>query len=158
MEYRQNYERLLQTLCNAYNKIFKLLEGVEQCDRELARLSRINRPSVEEVCRVTEYKEHLIVTMDQISIAIEPIHDQLGGIRALCQEIDSHPVYLHLNDLQLLVYYYIRQVINKEDINNPDIINRLNNYKESLELDKALSEIPDSQKQIFMLVPEKKCK
>lgn len=151
MEYRQKYEGLLQTLCNAYNKIFKLLEGVEHCDKELERLSRINRPSVEEVCRVTEYKERLIVTMDEISIAIEPLHDQLDGLRALCQEIDSHPMYLHLNDLQLLVYYDIRQVINKEDINNPDIINRLSNYKESLELDKAISEVPASQKQVFML-------
>lgn len=37
MEYRQKYENLLQTLCNAYNKMFKLLEGVEHCDKELAR-------------------------------------------------------------------------------------------------------------------------
>lgn len=65
MEYRQKYENLLQTLCNAYNKMFKLLEGVEHCDKELARLSRINRPSVEEVCRITEYKERLIVTTDR---------------------------------------------------------------------------------------------
>lgn len=156
MEYRQKYENLLQTLCNAYNKMFKLLENIERCDKELTRLSLINRPSVEEVCGVTAYKERLIVALDQISIAVEPIHEQLDGLRALCQEIDQHPMSLHLNDLQLLVYYYIRQVINKEDINNPDIINRLNDYKESLELDKALSEIPDSQKQIFMLVPEKR--
>ena len=51
-------------------------------------------PSVEEVCRITEYKERLIVTLDQISIAIDPVHDQLDGIRALCQEIDSHPMFL----------------------------------------------------------------
>lgn len=156
MEYRQKYESLLQTLCNAYNKMFQLLEGVEQCDKELARLSLINRPSVEEVCRVTEYKERLIVTLDQISLAIDPLHDQLDGLRALCQEIDSHSMYLRLTNLQLLVYYYIRQVINKEDINNPDIIKRLNDYKESLALDKALSEVPESHKQFFMLVPEKK--
>lgn len=156
MEYRQKYEGLLQALCNAYNKMFKLLEGVEHCDKELGRLSLVNRPSVEEVCRITEYKERLIVTLDQISIAIDPVHNQLDGLRALCQEINSHPMYLHLNDLQLLVYYYIRQVINKEDINNPDIINRLNQYKESLELDKAISEVPDSQKQFFMLMPDKK--
>ena len=60
-------------------------------------------------------------------------------------------MYLHLTDLQLLVYYYIRQVINKEDINNPEIISRLNEYKKSLELDKAISEVPESQKQVFML-------
>lgn len=156
MEYRQKYESLLQTLCNAYNKMFQLLECVEQCDKELVRLSQLNRPSVEEVCRVTEYKDRLIITLDQISIAVDPIHDQLDGIRALCQEIDQHSMYLHLTDLQLLVYYYIRQVINKEDIRNPDIISRLNDYKESLELDKALSEVPESERQIFMLVPEKK--
>ncbi|MDE6622553.1 MAG: hypothetical protein K2K74_19095 [Lachnospiraceae bacterium] len=156
MEYRQKYESLIQTLCNAYNKMFQLLECVEQCDKELVRLSQLNRPSVEEVCRITEYKDRLIITLDQISIAVDPIHDQLDGIRALCQEIDQHSMYLHLTDLQLLVYYYIRQVINKEDIRNPDIISRLNDYKESLELDKALSEVPESERQIFLLVPEKK--
>lgn len=156
MEYRQKYESLLHTLCNAYNKMFQLLEGVEQCDRELTRLSMLNRPNVEEVTGVTAYKERLIVTLDQISIAVDPLHNQLDGLRTLCQEIDHHPMYLRLNDLQLLVYYYIRQVINKEDINNPDIISRLNDYKESLELDRALSQVPESQKQVFMLVPEKK--
>jgi len=156
MEYRQKYENLLQTLCKAYNKMFQLLEGVEQCDRELSRLSLMNRPSVDAVRIATAYKEQLIANLDQISIAIEPVHEQLDGIQALYQELDSHPMYLHLNDLQLLVYYYIRQVINKEDIHNPDIVHRLNDYKESLELDKAIGEVPDSMKQVFMLVPENK--
>ncbi len=156
MEYRQKYETLLQTLCNAYNKIFRLLEGVEHCDQELERLSKINRPNVDAVCNVTACKGRLIVTMDQISAAIEPIHVQLDALRTLCQEIDQHPLYLHLNDLQLFVYYYIRQVINKEDINNPEIVNRLNDYKESLELDKAVSEVPESERFIYMFVPEQK--
>ena len=39
---------------------------------------------------------------------------------------------------------------------SPMIIDRLNYYKESLTLDKALSEVPESQKQIFMLMPDKK--
>lgn len=156
MEYRQKYETLLQTLCNAYNKIFRLLEGVEHCDKELARLSQINRPNVDEVCGVTACKGRLIATMDQISAAIDPIHAQLDGIRTLCQEIDQHPLYLHLNDLQLFVYYYIRQVINKEDINNPEIVSRLNDYKESLELDKAVDEVPESERFVYMFVPEQK--
>lgn len=156
MDYKQKYENLLQTLCNAYNKILKLLEGVEQCDKELSRLSRINRPSVDEVCRVTECKDRLIITMDRISVAIESLHEQLDGIMALYQESRRHPMYYHLQDLQLLTYYYIRQVIDKEDINNPDIISRLNDYKESLELDQVLSEIPESMRQVFMLVPNKK--
>ncbi|MDE7477438.1 MAG: hypothetical protein K2M91_05735 [Lachnospiraceae bacterium] len=156
MEYKQRYENLLQILCNAYSKMYKLLEGVDQCDKELERLSLINRPSVEEVCGVTDCKDRLIVTMNQISIAIEPVHEQLDNLMALCPEISAHPLYRRMQELQYVLSYYIRKVINKEDINNPDIINRLNAYKESLELDKAISEVPDSEKQVFMLVPEQK--
>lgn len=156
MEYQQIYENLLKTLCNAYSKMFKLLEGVEQCDRELSRLSTQNRPDVKEINDVTAYKENLICTLDQISLAIEPLHGQLDGIMELCQEVRVHPLYYHMEDLQILTYYYIRKVINKEDINNPDIISRLNDYKESLELDKAISEVPQSLRQVYMFVPDKK--
>lgn len=55
-----------------------------------------------------------------------------------------------------MIYYAIHKIVNKEDINNQDIIDRLNAYKASLELDKAISEVPDSEKQIFMLIPERK--
>lgn len=153
MDFRQRYENLLQILCDAYTKMYQLLKGVEQCDRELNRLSLINRPSVEEVCGVTDCKERLIVTIDKISIAIEPIHQQLDAIQAICQEVSIHPQYRRMQNLEYVIYYAIQKIINKEDINNPDIIDRLNNYKASLELDKAISEVPDSEKQVFMLVP-----
>lgn len=156
MEYKQIYENLLRTLCNAYGKMFKLLEGVERCDGELSRLSSQNRPDVDEVREVTMYKEQLILTLDKISIALEPVHKQLDGMKELCQEVSVHPLYYHMEDLQILTYYYIRRVINKEDINNPDIVRRLNDYKESLELDKAISEVPQSQRQVYMFVPDRK--
>ena len=156
MEFRQTYENLLRTLCKSYGKMFKLLECVEQCDKELARLSALNRPSVEEVCGVTDKKDQLLITLDRISIAIEPLHQQLDGMLELCQEINVHPLYFRMEEMQMLTCYYIRRVINKEDINNPDIIMRLNDYKESLELDKAISEVPQSQRQVYMMVPEKK--
>lgn len=156
MEYRQAYENILKTLCKSYGRMFKLLEGIEQCDGELSRLSMQNRPSVDEVCGVTARKEQLLITLDQISIAIEPLHQQLDAMTELCQEISIHPLYFRMEEMQILTYYNIRKVINKEDINNPDIVRRLNNYKESLELDKAVSEVPQSQRQVYMLVPEKK--
>jgi len=156
MDFRQRYENLLQILCDAYTKMYQLLEGVEQCDHELNRLSLINRPSVEEVCGVTDCKDRLIVTIDKISIAIEPIHQQLDAIMSICQEVSVHPQYRRMQNLEYVIYYAIQKIINKEDINNPDIIDRLNNYKASLELDKAISEVPDSSKQVFMLVPETK--
>ncbi len=156
MDFRQRYENLLQILCDAYTKMYQLLDGVEKCDRELTRLSLINRPSVEEVCGVTDCKDRLVVMIDKISIAIEPIHQQLDAIMAICQEVSIHPMYLRMQDLEYVIYYAIHKIVNKEDINNPDIIDRLNAYKASLELDKAISEVPDSEKQIFMLIPERK--
>lgn len=99
MEYRQIYENLLKTLCNAYRKMFRLLEGIEQCDDELTRLSLQNRPDVDEVNDVTAYKERLICTLDQISLAIDPLHKQLDGIMELCQEVSVHPMYRHMEDL-----------------------------------------------------------
>lgn len=155
MDFRQQYENLLQVLCNAYSKMYRLLEGIEHCDQELARLSMINRPDVDDVLDVNAHKGQLLSTLDQISIAIEPVHEQLDGFAELCQEVSIHPMYRRMEDLQFVIYYYIRRVINKEDINNPDIIRRLNTYKESLELDQAISNVPESEKRIFMLVPEK---
>ena len=48
----------------AYTKMYQLLEGVEQCDHELNRLSLINRPSVEERACLDSLKE----IMDEIII------------------------------------------------------------------------------------------
>lgn len=156
MDYRQTYENLLQTLCNAYNKMFRILEQIEKCDEVLSFLSALNRPEVDEVCMITSQKERLVEALDHLSIAIEPVHAQLDGISALCHEATVHPLYYHMEDLQLLTYYYIRKVINKEDIKNPEITRRLNDYKESLELDVKISEIPQSQRQVFMLIPNEK--
>lgn len=156
MDYRQTYEALLQTLCEAYNRMFKTLERIEECDETLAQLSSLNRPDVREVCAVTSQKERLIQYLDDVSVSTEPLQTQLDGIRALCHEVCVHPMYHHLTDLQLLTYYYIRQVINKEDIHNPEIISRLKEYKESLALDVRISEVPQSRRQVFVFVPEKK--
>ena len=156
MDYRETYENLLRALCKAYDRMFLILEQIEQCDEMLATLSQENRPDVDHVLAIATQTERLIESLDHISLAIQPVHIQLDGIKALCQEVTSNPLYGHMEDLQLLVYYYIRKVINKEDINNPDILARLNDYKESLELDLILEQVPESQKQVFLFVPNKK--
>lgn len=156
MDYRQTSEDLLRTLCKAYDKMFRILEQIEQCDEALEQLTQENRPDVDHVLAIVTQTERLIESLDQISLEIQPAHEQLDGIKALCQEVYTNPLYGHMEDLQLLVYYYIRKVINKEEINSPDILDRLNAYKESLELDLILEQIPQSQKQVFLLIPDKK--
>ena len=77
MDYKQIYETLLQTLCEAYNKMFKLLEQIETSDEALSLLTAQNRPEVQEICAITSQKDQLIQTLDHLSISIEPIHMQL---------------------------------------------------------------------------------
>lgn len=156
MDYRETYENLLRALCKAYDKMFLILEQIEQCDEALAALTLENRPDVDHVLAIATQTERLIESLDHISLAIQPVHTQLDGIKSLCLEVTSNPLYGHMEDLQLLVYYYIRKVINKEDINNPEVLDRLNAYKESLELDLILDQVPESQKQVFLFVPSKK--
>ena len=156
MDYRETYENLLRALCKAYDKMFRILEQIEQCDDALEQLTQENRPDVDHVLGIATQTERLIESLDHISLKIQPVHEQLDGIRSLCQEVTSNPLYGHMEDLQTLVYYYIRKVINKEEINNPDVLNRLNAYKESLELDFILEQVPESQKQVFLFVPTPK--
>lgn len=156
MDYRQTYENLLRTLCKAYDRMFLILEQIEQCDEMLASLSLENRPDVDHVLAIATQTERLIESLDHISLEILPVHTQLDGIKSLCQEVYTDPLYGHMEDLQLLVYYYIQKVINKEEINNPEILDRLNDYKESLELDLILEQVPESQKQVFLFVPNPK--
>lgn len=156
MDYRQIYDDLLRSLCKAYDKMFRILEQIEQCDEALEQLTQENRPDVDQVLAIATQTERLIESLDHLSLEIQPVHERLEGIKSLCQEVSANPLYGHMEDLQLLVYYYIRKVINKEDINNPEILDRLNAYKESLELDLILDNVPQSQKQVFLFVPDKK--
>ena len=156
MDYRQMYENLLQTLCKAYNKMFRILEQIEKCDEALSLLTASNRPDADDVLAIASQTERLIQSLDRISLAIEPVHARLDGLKALCPEVSSHPLYGYMEDLQLLTYYDIRRVINKEDICNPEIVKRLNDYKESLELDVQISRVPQSQREVFLFVPDKK--
>lgn len=156
MNFRETYETLLEALCESYRKMLKILDQIEGFDDILAKLSCQHRPDVSKICAITTQKERLIQRLDGFSILVEQLHGQLDPICELCQEVRIHPLYKHMEDLQILNYYRIRTVINKEDINNPDVMRRLADYKESLELDVKIDEVPMSERQIFMFVPDKK--
>ena len=156
MNYKETYELLLQTLCESYRKMLKLLDQLECFDELLAEISSKHRPDTRKLCAITTQQERLIQNLDQLSILIEQLHERLDPMSELCHEVFVHPMYQHMEDLQLLSYYRIRTVINKEDINNPDIIVRLSNYRESLELDAQIEEVPMSERQVFMFVPDRK--
>ena len=48
----------------------------------------------------------------------------------------------------------MEQVIQKEDSNNPTIVNKLTQYKEKLEIDIKIREIPMAKRKIFFIRPD----
>lgn len=152
---RQTYETLLKTLCEAYRVILKLFERVNEYDSIIIELAKECKTNSGYVCTVISQKEQLIAQIEKVSVCIEQMHAELDGIIALHNEVCCHPMYQHMEDLQKLTFYRMDTLLNKEDVNNPQVINNLTECKESFELDKKISEVPAEKRQIFMLVPEK---
>ena len=60
-----------------------------------------------------------------------------------------------MEQLQTLAREELEQVIQKEDSNNPSIISKLTQYKEKLQIDIKIREIPMEIRKIFFIRPEK---
>ena len=66
----------------------------------------------------------------------------------------QHPLYLRMEQLQTMAQEELEQVIQKEDSNNPTIVNKLTQYKEKLEIDIKIREIPMAKRKIFFIRPD----
>ena len=56
--------------------------------------------------------------------------------------------------LQTLAREELEHVIKKEDTNNPTIVSNLTQYKEKLEIDIKIREIPMAKRKIFFIRPD----
>lgn len=156
MDYRQVYEILLQTQCASYQNMLDLLTRIERLDESLAALSAQNRPDVGKIGAITAQKEYLIGRLDSLSLHAKQAHEELQGLSGLCQEITAHPLCQRMEALKLAAYQRVNAVIEKEDVHNPNIIKRLEDYKEALTLDIKIKDIPLSKRQLFVFIPNKR--
>ena len=60
-----------------------------------------------------------------------------------------------MEQLQTMAREELEQVIQKEDSNNPSIVSKLTQYKEKLEMDIKIREIPMEKRKIFFIRPDK---
>ncbi len=151
MENRQTIERLLEILCEAYRQTLKILDGIDEYDALIIKLSDGSREHCRQLCAVISKKDDLITALNNISLYTEQISVKLAHLESY-----NHPMYQYMMDLQTLVYYRLDTLLNKEEVQAPVVLDSLAKCKESYELDIKLCEIPEEQKQIFMFVPEKK--
>lgn len=156
MDYRKTYELLLNNLCDSYRKMLKILDQIDGFDKLLNEVSEERRPDADFVYAIATQKERLLERLDGISIDVEQLHVRLENIMALCQEVAEQPLYQYMENLQVLTFYRINAIMNKEAVETPQVIEKLTACKESMELDLMISEVPEEEKQVFLFVPDKK--
>lgn len=155
MDYRQTYETLLKAQCDSYQQILHLLTNISRCDDELFATSTSVIPDMKKVQAITLKKERLIQSLDTLSLDTEAAKSQISDILLLCSEFSSHPLYLRMEQLQDIAREQLQHVLVKEDANNPSITNNLTEYKEKLETELKIRNIPMEKRQIFFVFPGK---
>lgn len=155
MDYRKTYETLLQKQCDNYQEILYLLTQISACDEDLLKCSNMAEPDTDKLHSITIQKEHLIEGLDALSLDTEHAKFQLCDILEVCCDISLHPFYQRMEQLHELARTELQALLDKEDQNNPTITNRLTAYKERLETDIKIREIPMEKRKIFFVFPQK---
>lgn len=155
MDYRQNFELLLQSQCDAYEQMLYAITQIEECDEALLKSSTLDTPDVKGVQEMTTKKEHYIKKLDNLSSETEQEKRRIADILYLYNDFHFHPLYLRMEKLQEMAREALAQLIQKEDSNNPSIVSKLTQYKEKLEMDIKIREIPMEKRKIFFIHPDK---
>ena len=155
MDYKQNYEILLKSQCDAYEQMLYAITQISECDDTLLKSSTCITPDVKAVQEVTAKKDYYIKKLDKLSLEIEQEKRRIADILYLYNDFNFHPLYLRMEQLQAMAREELEQIIKKEDSNNPSIVSMLTQYKEKLEMDIKIREIPMEKRKIFFIRPEK---
>ncbi len=156
MDYRKTYEALINKMCSAYQKMLNILDKIDGFNKLLGDVSKERRPDAKYVYAIATQKERLIEQLDRISIEVEEHHVKLENMMSVCQEIATLPWYQYMENLQLLSYYRIHEIMDDETVETPQVIEKLTRCKESMKLDLMISKVPKHKKQFFMFIPDKK--
>lgn len=153
MDYRQNYEILLKSQCDAYEQMLYAITQISECDDILLHSSTSDTPDVKSVQEITYKKDFYIKKLDKLSLETEQEKRRIADILYLYNDYHFHPLYLRMEQLQTMAREELELVIKKEDSNNPSIVGKLTQYKEKLEMDIKIREIPMEKRKIFFIHP-----
>lgn len=154
MDYRQNYEIFLKTQCDAYQQMLFAITQISECDDILLSSSTAETPDVDAIQAITSKKNYYIQMLNKLSLETEQEKRRIDDILYLYHDFHFHPLYLRMERLQTLAREELEHVIKKEDTNNPTIVSKLTQYKEKLEIDIKIREIPMVKRKIFFIRPD----
>ena len=154
MDYRQNYEIFLKTQCDAYQQMLFAITQISECDDILLSSSTAETPDVDAIQAITSKKDYYIQMLDKLSLETEQEKRRIADILYLYNNFHFHPLYLRMEQLQTMAREELEHVIKKEDTNNPTIVSKLTQYKEKLEIDIKIREIPMAKRKIFFIRPD----
>lgn len=152
---RENaYEEILVTQCQEFLQIISITDKIIALNAQVKKLTLSDTPDVNQIYEHINKKECLIQKLDTLSLHIA---ESTAFLTPYMTDLTflSHPLYLQLKALKNTSQEKLNDLIAVEDNDNPIITQKLNQYKEKLELDIKLREIPLSKRQIIFLFPKK---
>lgn len=155
MDYKQTYEILLKSQCDAYEQMLYAITQISECDDLLLSSSNKETIDADTIQNITEKKEYFIQLLDKLSVETEQEKHRIADILYLYNDFHFHPLYQRMEQLQTMAREELEQIIKKEDTNNPTIVTKLTQYKEKLEMDIKIREIPMKKRKIFFIHPDK---
>lgn len=154
MEEKQVYEIIIKTQCEEYRQMLLLMNRIIRADEVLRDISLAQTPNVNKLHDITVQKEEWVNQLDVLSLHIPQTTKLLADASFALLHIEHTSAFQQMKLLERKCQEKLTQLLAQEDQNNPAITAHLQNYKERLELDIKISEIPMEKRQIFFVNPK----
>ena len=151
MNNRKAYEELLEIQCETFSKMIYLIHQISKCDASLHAQAQKTSPDINALEEITFEKERLIQSLDILSQSASAAQFKIHKCQIEFLDAFSHPLYLKLEALEGMAINRLNELLSTEDSQNPTTIQQLNAYKEHLELNLKIREVPIEKRQIFFV-------
>ena len=151
MSQRKAYEELLEMQCETFSKMIYLIQQIKKCDSNLRTQVENHTPDLTAIEEITFQKESFIQSLDILSKSASTAQLEIHKCQLEFLDTFSHPLYLKLEALEIMVMDKLNDLVSIEDSQNPTMIQQLTAYKERLELDIKIKEVPMEKRQIFFI-------
>lgn len=154
MEEKQVYEIIIKTQCEEYRQMLLLMNRIIRADEVLRDISLAQTLDTNKLHDITMQKEELVNKLDALSLHIPQTTKLLADASFALLHIENTPTFQQMKLLERKCQEKLTRLLEQEDQNNPAISAHLQSYKERLELDIKISEVPMEKRQIFFVNPK----
>ena len=151
MENRNSYEQMLEAQCQNHGRLLHLLQKIGEYDQCLFSEASKSTPDTSAIEYCNIQKNKVISQLDALSREIVNLQIFIEEAAESFLDGSTHPLYIKLSQLRKITSEEFRQVLHDEDMKNPHLYKNLSAYRERLELDLKIKEVPQSKRQVFYM-------